>query len=165
MAALHRPLPSRHARSRRPAAAADGRRRDPQRLPRRRSRGGPPCALRGRQPAHQARPESRPDARRRRTGPARLLRIPGRALEQARSTNPLERINREIGRRSDVIGIFPNDAALLRLAGALLLEQNDEWLVGRRYLSQESLSAVMVRGTPHHQSEEGNDNPAQLQAA
>ncbi len=91
--------------------------------------------------------------------------FPRRALEQARSTNPLERVNREIGRRSDVIGIFPNDAALLRLAGALLLEQNDEWLVGRRYLSQESLSAVMVRGTPHHQSEEGNDNPAQLQAA
>jgi transposase-like protein len=43
-----------------------------------------------------------------------------------------------------VVGIFPNDAALLRLAGALLIEQNGEWLVARRYLSQESLELVLV---------------------
>ena len=42
------------------------------------------------------------------------------------------------------MGIFPNDAALLRLAGALLIEQNDEWLIARRYLSQESLELVLV---------------------
>ena len=53
-------------------------------------------------------------------------------LPKLRSTNPLERLNKEIARRGDVVGIYPNDAGLIRLAGALLLEQNDEWLVGRR---------------------------------
>jgi transposase-like protein len=65
-----------------------------------------------------------------------------------RSTNPLERVNKEIGRRSDVVGIFPNDAAVVRLTGALLLEQNDEWLVQRRYLSAESLAAVLIDPEP-----------------
>lgn len=91
--------------------------------------------------------------------------FPAEHWSKLRSTNPLERVNREIGRRSDVIGIFPNDPALIRLAGALLLEQNDEWLVGRRYLSQESLSAVLDRGTEHPPSGEETENPAQLAAA
>jgi putative transposase len=60
-----------------------------------------------------------------------------------RSTNPLERFNREIGRRTDVVGIFPNDRSLIRLAASLVIEQNDEWLVGRRYLSNHSLQTVL----------------------
>ena len=72
--------------------------------------------------------------------------LPREHWSKLRSTIPLERVNREIGRRTDVVGIFPNDAALLRLAGAMLIEQNDEWLVARRYLSQESLALVLVDG-------------------
>jgi transposase-like protein len=60
-----------------------------------------------------------------------------------RSTNPLERVNREIGRRTDVVGIFPNDRSLIRLAASVVIEQNDEWLVGKRYLSNHSLEAVL----------------------
>ena len=69
------------------------------------------------------------------------MAFPAEHWSKLRSTNPLERLSREIGRRSDVVGIYPNDAALIRLAGALLLEQN-EWLIGRRYLSVESLSRL-----------------------
>ena len=60
-----------------------------------------------------------------------------------RSTNPLERVNREIGRRTDVVGIFPNDRSLIRLAASVVIEQNDEWLVGKRYLSAHSLELVL----------------------
>ena len=51
-------------------------------------------------------------------------------------------MNREVKRRSDIIGIFPNDAAITRLVGVLMLETNDEWAVARRYMSLETLARV-----------------------
>ena len=61
---------------------------------------------------------------------------------QIASTNPLERVNKEIKRRANVVGIFPNDEAVVRLVGALMLEQSDEWAVSRRYFSLESLASL-----------------------
>ena len=69
--------------------------------------------------------------------------FPGDHWTKLRSTNPLERVNREIGRRTDVVGIFPNDRSLIRLAASVVIEQNDEWLVGRRYLSNHSLETIL----------------------
>jgi putative transposase len=61
---------------------------------------------------------------------------------QLHSTNPLERLNAEVKRRTNVVGIFPNDAAIVRLVGAMMLEQNDEWSLNRRYMQLEGLQAL-----------------------
>jgi putative transposase len=68
--------------------------------------------------------------------------FPAEHWPKLRSTNPLERFNREIGRRTDVVGIFPDDSSLIRLVSMLAIEANDEWLVGRSYISQGSMATL-----------------------
>jgi putative transposase len=63
---------------------------------------------------------------------------------QIHSTNPLERLNAEFKRRTNVLGIFPNDAVVTRLVGARLLEQHDEWSLNRRYMQLEGLQTLTV---------------------
>ena len=90
---------------------------------------------------------------------------PGEHWPKLRSTNPLERFNREIGRRTDVVGIFPDDASLIRLVSMLAIEANDEWLVGRAYISQKSMAALSDRGAEKEISLDNNDKEVELIAA
>jgi putative transposase len=86
--------------------------------------------------------------------------FPQRHWRQIWSTNPLERVNKEIKRRTDVVGVFPNPAALLRLAGAVLIEQHDEWEAGdRRYFSEASMLELRTMNTPADPLQEVNTLP------
>jgi putative transposase len=87
-----------------------------------------------------------------------FYRFPQAHWSKLRSTNNIERVNKEIARRSDVVGIFPNDRSVVRLTGSLLIEQNDEWLLTRGYLSQESIGLVL-----EDQTDEGGSEVAALE--
>lgn len=70
------------------------------------------------------------------------MQFPVEHWRKIHSTNPLERLNREIARRVEVVGIFPNPQAALRLIGAVFQEQQDEWMVQRRYFSMKYMEKL-----------------------
>ena len=71
------------------------------------------------------------------------LGFPVQHRAKLHSTNPLERLNKEVKRRADVVGIFPSEQSILRLIGAVLLEANDEWQLQHRYMQVEAMAELM----------------------
>jgi transposase-like protein len=71
------------------------------------------------------------------------MAFPAQHRAKLHSTNPLERLNKEVKRRADVVGIFPSEQSILRLFGAVLLEANDEWQLQHRYMQVEAMAELM----------------------
>ena len=91
--------------------------------------------------------------------------FPAEHWPKLRSTNPLERFNREIGRRTDVVGIFPDDPSLIRLVSMLAIEANDEWLVARSYISRGSMATLYDKQSDGSLSPGAQEEVAELAAA
>jgi putative transposase len=72
-----------------------------------------------------------------------FMAFPAQHRTKLHSTNPLERLNKEVKRRADVVGIFPDEKSILRLIGAVLLEQNDEWQLQHRYMQLEAMAELL----------------------
>jgi transposase-like protein len=81
------------------------------------------------------------------------MSFPAEHWKQISSTNPLERLNKEINRRTRVVGIFPCEKSLIRLIGSVLAEQNDEWAVARSYMSRHSLGRIYQQATAEIEGE------------
>ena len=78
------------------------------------------------------------------------MSFPRQHRTKLHSTNPIERLNKEVKRRADVVGIFPNEASIMRLIGAVLFEQNDEWQTSSRYMMVEAFAQIDKRGDRSH---------------